>query len=157
MAMKPLPLKQIASSLLASVFLATAVFMGYGIYKADREYKNLQRSQEQKTEANSTTGTASATQNNIHFDTSFYQNSINAYAKVNGIRDLNQSVAIGDYQGTMKIIVSFPMMEKSRLISMVGAFSNLGYISNLSKTNLTIEVIPFSKGDALAQLQGAKK
>lgn len=90
-------------------------------------------------------------------DISFYRDSINAYARVNGLNGLMVTKdEKSSYVDSMKIRVTYPEMDKEMFIATVRAFSKLGYIESANKAEMVIYVIPFTRADAINQL-GAKQ
>lgn len=90
------------------------------------------------------------------FDTAFYQGNINAYAKVKAVENMRILSEKGDYANTMRLRMEFQKIEPQKLATMIKDFNHLGFITQANETLLVMEVAPFSREDALAQLSEKK-
>jgi hypothetical protein len=88
------------------------------------------------------------------FDTSFYQDAMNAYAKLNEIEGFAITPSAGVYFGTMRLAVVYDELSGDELKKIVAAFGKLGHISAADTKGMSVEVVKFTKDDALKQING---
>ncbi len=145
-------------SSLALIFVGAvySVVVMVNIYKDASAYFDYKKTQEQIHKLEITQkieeGRASKISKNDMFETSFYQGNINAYAKVNHFENVNIQQSISKYLGATTLKISFSPLEREKYFKALNAFGKLGYISEASPSGTTIEVVRFTKEDALKVL-----
>ncbi|MFA6395672.1 MAG: hypothetical protein WCW84_06860 [Sulfurimonas sp.] len=143
----------VGAGVLCSLYLGVSFYQKYNEYvSVKKEISMLETQKKQLLASKDKNGSIKAGD----FNTEFYQNSINAYFKVNNIDGATITPNPGHYKNTAILNITYPSLNNTDVKKILIAFSELGYISDANATALTLNVIPFSKEDAIAALNDKK-